>query len=553
MMATKKSTRRAVQRRAHASQAGKGKIVAAPNKAVVINMISNSLSGETNQDSEPHLTVNPANPAQIVATAFGPNPHGLSFGGVYVSDDGGNTWNVNPIVPSDVGSATGTLDITTCFGGDGKALYAGILRDPTFNLEFLRTNSPTVPMTVLASRPNADQPFTHATTVTSGPDSGKDRVYIGENDFNAQPMSATLDETMDGNVAAPAFTSVRVEKRATSGQNGPQIRPASHPDGTVYAAYYGWRSVMGDFKLNTLVITSADLVVVRDDNWGTGPNPFTALVDTGDGKAGLRLAQNISFPFMRFGTPATGQQRIGGSISIAVDPGNSSVVWLAWGDQQSGTFLTLHVRRSTDRGKTWSKDLLVVSNACNAALAITKNGVVGLLCQELLAASQWVTSLRFTSDGTHWSTLVLSQAPAGTPTKTFDPYLGDYDHMVATGNDFYGIFSANNAPDLSQFPLGVKYQRNADFTTKTLLDVDNKTPVPVSIDPFFFQVTPDPCQPLSDAADYLRTEKMNLTPLLSDPGVPPQWKAAIRAQIAKLKAQITALQKQLVTCRKQNP
>ncbi len=39
----------------------------------VVNMIPRSLSGESNQDSEPNLAVNPENPLQIVASAFTPN------------------------------------------------------------------------------------------------------------------------------------------------------------------------------------------------------------------------------------------------------------------------------------------------------------------------------------------------------------------------------------------------------------------------------------------------------------------------------------------------
>ena len=31
-------------------------------------------------------------------------------------------------------------------------------------------------------------------------------------------------------------------------------------------------------------------------------------------------------------------------------------------------------------------------------------------------------------------------------------------------------------------------QRNANFATRTLLNVDNQTPVAISIDPFFFRV-----------------------------------------------------------------
>jgi hypothetical protein len=74
------------------------------------------------------------------------------------------------------------------------------------------------------------------------------------------------------------------------------------------------------------------------------------------------------------------------------------------------------------------------------------------------------------------------------PAKQFDPYLGDYDNLKAIGKDFYGVFSANNTPDKANFPSGVKYQRNANFTTHTLLGVDDTTPVHVSIDPFFFKV-----------------------------------------------------------------
>jgi hypothetical protein len=99
-----------------------------------------------------------------------------------------------------------------------------------------------------------------------------------------------------------------------------------------------------------------------------------------------------------------------------------------------------------------------------------------------------VTHFRQTSDGTNWDDLVLSTALASVPAKTFDPYLGDYDHLVAVGKDFYGIFSASNIPDPANFPNGVGYQRNADFATHTLFALDNTTPVSPSIDPFFFKV-----------------------------------------------------------------
>jgi len=151
------------------------------------------------------------------------------------------------------------------------------------------------------------------------------------------------------------------------------------------------------------------------------------------------------------------------------------------------------VRRSTDGGANWSPtDLLTVPNATNAALAINSGGTVGLLYQQLTGAGnnlRWVTHFRRTSDGTVWSDLILATTPANTPAKMFDPYIGDYDHVVAVGTDFYGIFSANNTPSLANFPQGVTFQRNANFNTQTLLALDNTTPVAASIDPFFFKVS----------------------------------------------------------------
>ncbi|MDQ3966699.1 MAG: glycoside hydrolase [Actinomycetota bacterium] len=452
---------------------------------MIVNIIPNSLSGETNQDSEPSLAVNPANPLQIAASAFTPDPMGGPNAPIYVSTDGGRTWTLNSIVPSDAGRATG--DISPHFSSTTNNLYAGILRRPgRLRLNALRTSNFLQPtrMAVLEDRTGADQPWTQATTVPSGEDAGKDRLYIGNNDLGAPgDRSATIDQSLDAGISNPTFDSIRIERRSTgtAGQDGPQIRPVVHADGTIYAVFYRWRT----FNRITNLVT-ADVVVVRDDDWGAGSNPFAALVDGGDNIAGVRIVRGIRFTW----DASLGQQRLGGDLSIAVDPNNSSTVYLAWADQRIGGY-TLHVRRSTDRGATWSSDLLAITNAMNPALAINSASEVGFLYQRVTgtgANQRWETHLRRTMDGRTWNDLLLATTPATTPAPQFHPYLGDYVYLMAVERTFYGIFSANNTPDLGNFPNGVSYQRNANFATRRLFARDGVTRVPASIDPFFFRV-----------------------------------------------------------------
>jgi hypothetical protein len=241
--------------------------------------------------------------------------------------------------------------------------------------------------------------------------------------------------------------------------------------------------------------TVRDELAKRDENGGAGANPFTSLVDAGDGFPGIRVVQDRVVPWANTPQPNFGQERfVGSNLSIAVDPRNSSTVYIAWADRISDSDYTLHVRRSQDRGATWSGDLRTITNATNPALAVSSEGTVGFLYQQIVprgpsGGPRWVTHFERTNDGfATQQDSVLATVPAASPIVTFLPYIGDYVHLMAVGRDFFGIFSANNTPDLANFPNGVVYQRNANFLTKTLLDTDGVTKVDVSIDPFFFKV-----------------------------------------------------------------
>src|SRR5437899_8153605 len=347
----------------------------------VVDLIPVSLSGESWQDAEPFLALYAANPRLMAASAFTPNPGGSASATapIFVSDDGGDSWTLRNTVPSQAMTA----DITHAVGGNPPMLYAGILKVPDFPLNELKANdffSPAT-MTLQGFRADIDQPFVRTTAVGNA-----DRVYVGLNDFDAPDgRTATVDVSLDGGTT---YAPRRIETRNTAGQNGPSIRPAVAQDHTVYVAYFGWRSNAG-------ANVTSDVVVVRDDGGATGTTPFRDLVDPSDHLPGRLVATHVTIPWSN--APTLGQERIGSTLSIAVDALHGETVYLAWADRVgTGDIYTVHVRRSTDRGAPWSGDLRALTNATDASLAVSSNGTVGLLYQQVTGsagASRWVTRL----------------------------------------------------------------------------------------------------------------------------------------------------------------
>lgn len=444
----------------------------------VVNIIPSLSSGESNGDSEANLAVNPENPLEMAATAFTPSPNvGSGKSPVFYSSDGGNTWALKDLI-----NATPVRDQTTRFATQGGILYGGVLWGTGNNIAFinfdiLRTNnfSGAATMTVLAQRQNDDQPFIEAATAPSGPFAGNDCIYVGSNDHAPSNVPATIDLSLNASAAAPTISTVRLEQRTVI-RDGFPTRPAIHPSGVIYGIYYA------------LISSTCDVVVVRDDNWGSGATPFLALIDT-DGKEGIRVAQGVNNPFNSL---SLGQQRIGSDLAIAVDPNDSATVYVCYGDLQAGTY-TLYVRKSSDSGATWQPAIRSIANATNPALAINSHGRLGFLYQQVTGSApnqNWQTTLELThNDFASITSYILANTPAATPPASGSPYLGDYLSMMTVDAAFYGIFTANNTPDHANFPNGVIYQRNANFATKTLLDLSNN-PVPVSIDPFVFKLVP---------------------------------------------------------------
>lgn len=457
----------------------------------VINMIPNLMSDEANRDNEPFLAINPLDPRIITATAFMPTPAMVSNGPLLVSFDGGTTWVARGIIPSAAGGLN-TFDVTIRFNTGGSTLYAGMLRDPTVNLEIVRTTDMTfsTPMTLLNTPRATDQPYIFARTVTGWFDPGKDRLWVGNNEGAVNPNSATVDQTLDAAAAMPVFTQVRLDAGAPVGRDNYQVRTVAHADGHVYAAFYRRRgAIAGGYN--------ADVVVVRDDNWGKGAPAFQALVDgvTMISGQNVEALDPISDSFGG-SDPLLGFEWWGGDLYLMVDPNDASRLYISYSDSRAGAARTLHLRRSTDHGQTWGADLLTTSGAKNAAIAINSHGRIAYLYQSLVGASpnlHWQTHLRRSSDGVTWDDLTLSDFPAqGATAPACCRIIGDYLNMVAVGQNFYGVFSAYNSLAVATFPAGVTWQRNRTpmgDPMPRLLGNDGITTVAPSIDPFFFRTT----------------------------------------------------------------
>ena len=308
-----------------------------------------------------------------------PTRPGSANAPIFVSTDGGATWALSVCLPG--GSATS--DISLRFGGTTGVLYAAILRQDTTALNILRAASfpPVGLMTLLVSSAGPDQPWVEAAWAGVG-GIARDRVYVADNAGTGE-VRFSLDAAT---AAAPAGFGGAVDIEARAGGDRPSVRNAVHRSGVVYGMFVGVRA------------GGSDIVVVRDDNWGSGG--WANLADPGDGLAGRRLVTGVTVPPV--GT-LLGSVRVSSRLTIAVDPRNRRRVYAAWcdGAVTAASPYRLHLRRSDDGGLNWTADLRTIDNVTNPALAVNVRGTVGLLYQRLTTpagGNRWETHLEISDD-----------------------------------------------------------------------------------------------------------------------------------------------------------
>lgn len=468
---------------------GVGRLNADPPapSVMVVDIIPESLSGETNTNSEPDLAVNPANPSQIAASAYLSAPMGGKMSSILISTDGGTTWTCRSTVPIDKISC----DVTLGFGGLLNMLYVAALNE---NWDFLICRSSELAQRGMDDSPlrqlqsGIDQPYIAVATINE-----RDRVFVGANDWNGPPgRTAAVVRSLDGTAKSPNcdFTSVPIEFASPPPtRDGAEIRPAISADGKkIYSVFNRLISINGNRRVG-------DVILVRDDEGGNSETAsFTALHNNQNGVAGFTVVKARTFLFDADNFPALlGRDRLGGDLAIAVDPQNAETLYLVWGQVLEGQ-PALNVTRSTNGGQDWSGILHTIRNAKNPGLAINNKGTVAFLYQQVVTPpggeETWLTQVELTKDDfQNVKSLTLSSFPAAElDSIKGQPRLGDYLRLTALEDTFYGIFSASNVPEQSRFPCGVTFQRGKNFATKKLLDQDGKE-VQSSVDPFFFKVT----------------------------------------------------------------
>ena len=228
----------------------------------VVNMIPNSMSNESQRDAEPNITATFLDPnADRGLRRSRPTRWAPGNAPIYVSTNGGSTWALNAVLPG--GNKTG--DTTLRFVGPSNVLYAGILRSDNGDLVILRKPNFTAAglMDALVTKTNDDQPYVEGATVMAGRGHGE-RPRLRRRERLRRRLRPHRDDrplARRGDRAArrPGSARTRSRRGRPAGQDGPPIRPAVHLDGTVYGVYMAWRSA-----------TTMDIVVVRDDTWGSG-------------------------------------------------------------------------------------------------------------------------------------------------------------------------------------------------------------------------------------------------------------------------------------------
>ena len=425
---------------------------------VVNNTDPNLTNTDMFNDGETSITANPANPNEVVVTAFsggwGANAP------LWQSTDGGNIWTKQFTIPAPPGIAAGgcpcdqAIDYGMANQMSGTFLisdiFSGTTTDPASAAawNWLVVGGVTQPTNFNNSPPpgGVDQPWLLVNMDPTIP--AQDNVYTAYDDFtngsNCVGDACIERVSASYGVNPPNFTADNQSGTATGSIN-PGHRLAVDPrNGFVYSLFQ--RNIApgaGGSK-------NIDYMLNRSTDGGT--------TWTLNGMAGGIIVANgdSTQPTPKFGTV---NALLGGVDHAAVDPNNGDVYYV-YGNRDAGTGNDrLAIRRIQDDGVggvTVGPENFVTGQveAAIPSVAVASNGIVGVFYYTFDGFSpggfpMFSAHLAQSSDqGVTFSDQVLLTflSSAMDTGNSRQRVLGDYMQMKAVDTCFFGAFTANGVP-----------------------------------------------------------------------------------------------------------
>ena len=422
---------------------------------VVVNNTSATLKNtDTFNDGETNIAINPANPNEIVITAFSGGWGATAP--LWHSTDGGGTWTKQftfPVPPGAGGTAGCPCDLSFDYGRGNRLsgtvltlmptdVYSGTTTNPASSAAWnWFTTAGVTQRTNSFGVTNTDQPWL---LVNHDPISAsQDNIYVAYDDFTISPRGMRIAVASGSN--PPNFTTDNIAGFGPTGTINPGHRLAVDPvSGAVYSLFQQLvqTNIDGSRKINFMLNRSTDAGLT----WTLNGSTTGILLTTTDSTQ----------PTPKFGTV---NALLGGVLHAAVDPTDGDLYYV-YGNRDSGTGNNrLAIRRLTNNGSgglTIGAEFFVTGQvqAALPSVAVNGSGVVGVFYYTFdgMSAGFPMFSAHFVTSNDHGQTFstdtvletFLSSATDNANVR--QRVLGDYHLVKAVGKTFYGSFTGNGVP-----------------------------------------------------------------------------------------------------------